>query len=43
MIRAFSLGPGVDLLVGFTSQSPLGEGCSTAFDGDCYAARRVNL
>ncbi len=43
IIRAFSLGPVTGLRVGFTSQSPLGEGCTTAFNEIRYTARRVNL
>jgi regulation of enolase protein 1 (concanavalin A-like superfamily) len=43
IIRAFSFGPGVKVRVGFSSQSPVGEGCTTVFDQITYLATRVDL
>jgi uncharacterized protein len=43
IVRTFSLGDAKDLRAGFTSQSPLGQGCTTRFDEIRYAAKRVNL
>jgi len=43
VVRTFSLGDAKDLRAGFTSQSPLGQGCTTRFDEIKYAARRINL
>jgi regulation of enolase protein 1 (concanavalin A-like superfamily) len=42
-IRAFSLGKVDNLRVGFSSQSPTGERCTTVFDHIDYQARRVDL
>lgn len=43
IIRAFSFGPGVKVRAGFSSQSPVGEGCTAVFDEIRYEARRVDL
>ena len=43
IIRAFSFGPGAKVRAGFSSQSPLGEGCTTQFDQINYLAKRVDL
>lgn len=43
VVRTFSLGEAKDLRAGFTSQSPLGQGCATRFDEIRYTARRINL
>jgi len=43
IIRAFSFGAGARVRVGFSSQSPVGEGCTTVFDEIRYAAKRVDL
>jgi hypothetical protein len=43
IIRAFSFGPGAKVRVGFSSQSPVGEGCTTVFDQITYLAKRVDL
>jgi uncharacterized protein len=43
IIRAFSFGPGAKVRVGFSSQSPVGDGCTTVFDHITYLARRVDL
>lgn len=44
IIRAFSLGKTTpDLQVGFSSQSPLGDACTTAFSEIQYQAKKVNL
>lgn len=43
IIRAFSLGPGSDLLVGFSSQSPAGDGCTSVFTEIEYLPKRVDL
>lgn len=43
VVRAFSMGDAADLRAGFTSQSPMGQGCMTRFDQIRYAAKRINL
>jgi uncharacterized protein len=44
VIRAFSLGKNTpDLRVGFSSQSPAGDGCTSRFSEIMYASRRVDL
>jgi len=43
IIRAFSLGPTPDLRVGFSSQSPAGDGCKSVFSEIKYVAKRVDL
>ena len=43
IIRAFSFGPGVKVRAGFSSQSPVGEKCTTVFDKISYVAKRVDL
>jgi len=43
IIRAFSFGPGQDVRVGFSSQAPGGDRCTTVFDHIAYQAKRVNL
>jgi len=43
IIRAFSLGETAELRVGFSSQSPIGDGCTTVFEDIQYSAKRVNL
>jgi regulation of enolase protein 1 (concanavalin A-like superfamily) len=43
IIRAFSFGPGAKVRVGFSSQSPVGDGCTTVFDQIGYLAKRVDL
>jgi regulation of enolase protein 1 (concanavalin A-like superfamily) len=43
IIRAFSFGPGVKVRAGFSSQSPVGEGCTSVFDQITYQAKRVDL
>lgn len=43
IIRAFSFGPGAKVRVGFSSQSPVGEGCTTVFDQITYLPKRVDL
>ena len=43
IIRAFSLGNSRDLRIGFSSQSPLGDGCATVFSEISYQAKRVDL
>ena len=43
IIRAFSLGPHPDLRVGFSSQSPAGEGCTSVFSRIRYRSGRVDL
>jgi len=43
IIRAFSLGKLDNLRVGFSSQSPTGDRCSTVFDHIEYQAKRVDL
>jgi uncharacterized protein len=43
IIRAFSFGPGAKVRVGFSSQSPAGEGCTTVFDQIAYLPKRVDL
>lgn len=43
IIRAFSLGINPDLRIGFSSQSPVGDGCTTVFSQIHYLPRRVDL
>ena len=43
IIRAFSLGKLENLRVGFSSQSPTGDQCTTVFDNIHYEARRTDL
>ena len=43
IIRAFSFGAGVKVRAGFSSQSPVGDGCMTVFDQISYQAKRVDL
>ena len=43
IIRAFSFGPGAKVRVGFSSQSPVGGGCTTVFDQITYLPKRVDL
>jgi uncharacterized protein len=43
IIRAFSLGKVENLRVGFSSQSPTGERCTTVFSDIDYQAKRVDL
>jgi regulation of enolase protein 1 (concanavalin A-like superfamily) len=42
-IRGFTLGDVPGLLVGFSSQSPVGEGCTTVFSHIQYEAKKVAL
>lgn len=43
IIRGFSFGPGAKVQAGFSSQSPVGEGCTAVFDRISYLPKRVNL
>ena len=43
IVRAFSLGPTSQLRVGFSSQSPVGDRCTTVFEYILYSAKKVNL
>jgi hypothetical protein len=43
IIRAFTLGAVPDLRVGFSSQSPIGKGCTTVFSHIEYEPKRVDL
>lgn len=43
IIRTFSLGKTQNLRVGFSSQSPVGDGVTTIFSGIRYEPRTVNL
>lgn len=43
IIRAFSFGPDVKVRAGFSSQSPVGDKCTTVFDQITYSAKRVDL
>lgn len=43
IIRAFSFGPGAEVRAGFSSQSPVGDRCTTTFDQISYQAKRVDL
>jgi regulation of enolase protein 1 (concanavalin A-like superfamily) len=43
IIRAFSLGKTQNLRVGFSSQSPLGEHCTTTFEDIHYLPKRVDM
>jgi regulation of enolase protein 1 (concanavalin A-like superfamily) len=43
IIRAFSLGANPDLRVGFSSQSPVANGCTTVFSDIHYLVKRVDL
>jgi regulation of enolase protein 1 (concanavalin A-like superfamily) len=43
VIRAFSLGKNPNLRVGFSSQSPAGDGCTSVFSQIQYLPEKVNL
>ena len=43
IIRTFSLGKAPDLRIGFSSQSPMGDGVTTVFSEIRYEPRTVNL
>ena len=43
LIRAFTLGAAPDLRVGFSSQSPVGPGCTSVFSHIQYQAKKVTL
>jgi regulation of enolase protein 1 (concanavalin A-like superfamily) len=43
IIRAFSLGDAPDLRIGFSSQSPAGNGCTTVFSEIHYLPQKVDL
>jgi regulation of enolase protein 1 (concanavalin A-like superfamily) len=43
IIRAFSLGDNLDLRVGFSAQSPIGDGCRVEFSQIQYQPRRIDL
>ncbi len=43
IIRAFSLGANPDLRIGFSSQSPIGEGCTSVFSEIHYLPKKVDL
>lgn len=43
IIRAFSLGANPNLRIGFSSQSPVGDGCTTVFSEIHYLAKKVDL
>ena len=43
IIRAFSLGAVPDLRVGFSSQSPVGDGCTSEFSQIAYLPKHVDL
>jgi hypothetical protein len=42
IIRTFTLGKNQDLRVGFSSQSPVGDGCTTTFSEIQYLAKKVD-
>ena len=42
LIRVFSLGDNLDLRVGFSSQAPVGDRCTTTFSQIEYSPRKVN-
>ncbi|WP_437683326.1 DUF1349 domain-containing protein [Sorangium sp. So ce131] len=41
LLRCFSLGSATELAVGFSAQSPIGDGCTAVFDDIRFAPRRV--
>jgi regulation of enolase protein 1 (concanavalin A-like superfamily) len=43
IIRAFTLGDVPDLRVGFSSQSPVGEGCTSVFSEIQYQPKKIDL
>ncbi len=43
IIRAFNLGTAPDLRIGFSSQSPSGDGCTSVFSQIRYLPKRVDL
>ena len=43
IIRAFSLGATPNLRAGFSSQSPVGDGCTSVFSDIRYISKRVDL
>jgi regulation of enolase protein 1 (concanavalin A-like superfamily) len=43
IIRSFTLGATPDLRVGFSSQSPIGDGCTTVFSQVQYLPKKVDL
>lgn len=43
IIRSFSLGKTRDLRVGFSSQAPVGDACTTVFSDIQYQAKKVDL
>ncbi len=43
IIRTFSLGANPDLRIGFSSQSPVGDGCTSVFSQIIYQPRRIDL
>jgi len=43
IIRAFSLGKNPDLRIGFSSQSPAGDRCTTVFSEIQYLPKKVDL
>jgi hypothetical protein len=43
IIRAFSLGENPDLRIGFSSQSPVGNGCTSIFSDIKYLPKKVDL
>jgi regulation of enolase protein 1 (concanavalin A-like superfamily) len=43
VVRAFSLGKSPNLRVGFSSQSPAGDGCTSVFSQIQYLPEKVNL
>lgn len=43
IVRAFSLGKNPDLRIGFSSQSPVGDGCTTVFSQIRYLPKKVDL
>jgi regulation of enolase protein 1 (concanavalin A-like superfamily) len=42
IVRIFSLGDNLDLRVGFSSQSPVGDGCTTTFSEINYLPKKVD-
>jgi uncharacterized protein len=42
LIRTFTLGKNPDLRIGFSSQSPIGEACTTVFSEIQYLPKKVN-
>jgi uncharacterized protein len=43
IIRTFTLGKNPDLRIGFSSQSPVGDGCTTVFSEIHYLPKKINL